>query len=65
MIFAIRCKIPKEIPVEFHNGSTYDYHFIIRELAKEFEGEFEYLGENIEKYIIFFGTNQEGHYKKR
>ena len=65
MIFAIRCKIPKEIPVEFHNGSTYDYHFIIRELAKEFEGEFEYLGENIEKYITFFGTNQEGHYKKR
>ena len=53
MIFAIRYKIPKEFPVEFHNGSTYDYHFIIRELAKEFEGEFEYLGENTEKYITF------------
>ena len=37
----------------FHNFSTYDYHFIIRELAEEFEGEFEFLGENIEKYIIF------------
>ena len=36
-----------------HNGSTYDYHFIIKELAKEFEGEFECLGENTEKYIIF------------
>ena len=32
----LRYKIPKEIPVVFHNGSTYDYHFIIKELAKEF-----------------------------
>ena len=37
----------------FHNGSTYDYHFIIKELAKEFEGELECLGENTEKYITF------------
>ena len=35
-----RYKIPKEIPVVF-SGSTYDYHFIIKELAEEFEGEFE------------------------
>ena len=27
----LRYKIPKEIPVVFHNGSTYDYHFIIKE----------------------------------
>ena len=47
----LRYKIPKEIPVVFHNGSTYDYHFIIKELAEEFEGEFECLGENTEKYI--------------
>ena len=26
--------IPKEIPIVFHNGSTYDYHFIIKELVK-------------------------------
>ena len=37
----------------FHNGSTYDCHFIIKELVKEFEGNFEYLGENTEKYITF------------
>ena len=49
----MRYKIPKEIPVVFHNGSTYDYHFIIKELAKEFEGNFECLGENIEKYVTF------------
>ena len=33
----------KEIPIVFHNGSTYDYHFIIKELAKECEGQFECL----------------------
>ena len=43
----------KEIPIVFHNGSTYDYHFIIKELAKEFDGNFECLGENTEKYITF------------
>ena len=37
----------------FHNGSIYDYHFIIKELAKEFEGNFECLDENTEKYITF------------
>ena len=49
----LRYKIPKEIPVVFHNGSTYDYHFIIKELVKEFDGNFECLGENTEKYINF------------
>ena len=49
----LRYKIPKEIPVVFHNGSTYDYHFIIKELAEKFEGEFECLRENTEKYITF------------
>ena len=43
----------KEIPVLFHNGSTYDYHFIFKELAKEFGGEFECLRENTEKYVTF------------
>ena len=46
-------KVPKEIPIVFHNSSTYDYHFIIKELVKEFEGNFECLGENTEKYITF------------
>ena len=47
----LRCRIPKEIPIVFHNGSTYDYHFIIKELVKECDGNFECLGENTEKYI--------------
>ena len=49
----LRYKIPKDIPIIFHNGSTYDYHFIIKELVKEFQGNFECLGENTEKYITF------------
>ena len=49
----LRYKVPKEIPVVFHNGSAYDYHFIIKELVKEFEGNFDCLGQNTEKYIPF------------
>ena len=52
-IFNLCYKVPKNIPVVFHNGSTYDYHFKIKQLAKEFEGQFECLGENTEKYISF------------
>ena len=47
----LRYKTPKEISVLFYYGSTYDYHFIIKELAEEFEGQFECLGENTDKYI--------------
>ena len=36
-----------------HSGSTYDYHFIIKELTKKFKGKFECLRENTEKYITF------------
>ena len=49
----LRCKTPKEIPLVFHNGLKYNYHFIIKELAKEFEGQFNCLGENTKKYITF------------
>ena len=49
----LRYKTPKNIPVIFHNGSTYDYHFIIKVLACKFDVNFECLGENTEKYITF------------
>ena len=53
-ICSLRYSVPREIPVHFHNGSKYDYHFIIKELAEEFKGEnFECLAENSEKYISF------------
>ena len=49
----LRCKVLYEIPVVFHNGSTYDHHFIIKQLPEESEGQSECLGENTEKYITF------------
>ena len=49
----LRYKTSKEIPIVFHNGSTYDYHFIIKEVANEFEGQVECLAESTEKYITF------------
>ena len=30
----LRYKIPKEIPIVFYNRSVHNYHFIIKELAK-------------------------------
>ena len=36
-----------------HNRSIYDNHFIIIQLAEEFEDQFECSGENAEKYITF------------
>ena len=41
------------MPIVFHNGSTNDYHFIIKQLAKQFYGQLQCLGENTGKYITF------------
>ena len=49
----LKCNVPNESPVVFHNGLNYDYHFIIKELANKFEGEFECLGEDAEKHNFF------------
>ena len=50
----------RELIVVLHNNSGYDYHFIIKELAEEFDGGFECLGENKEKYISFSESNEDG-----
>ena len=49
----LKFNVPNDAPVAFRNGSNYDYYYIIRELAKEFEGKFEYLWEKTEKYKTF------------
>ena len=56
-------KTLKEIPIIFHNGSDYDYHVIINQLAISFKmyGSFYCLSENSEKYNTFsvhFKTNK-------
>ena len=50
----LKYSVPKKIPIVFHNGSNYAYHFIIEELVEEFKKlKFTCLGENPENYIIF------------
>ena len=58
-IYNLKGNIPKETPIVFHNGSNYDYHFIMQRLGKNFKGEFSCLGEDTEKYS-FFSTNEKG-----
>ena len=48
-IYNLEYSVPKKIPIAFHNGSNYDYHFIIKELAEEFKKQFTCLGKNTEK----------------
>ena len=43
----------------FHNGSTYDNLFIIKEPAGEFEVQFKCLGENTEKYTFSVPVKKE------
>ena len=49
----LKFHVPNEILLVFHNGSNYDYHFIIKELANKFEAQFECLQKNTEKYKTF------------
>ena len=49
----LRYNTPKIIPIVFHNGSTYHYHFKIKKIAEQFKTDFECLGEDTEKYITF------------
>ena len=48
-----RQKTPEEIPVDFHNGFNHDSHFMIKKLAKNFKGQFEFQREKTDKYMIF------------
>ena len=47
----LKYSVSKKIPIAFHNGSNYDYHFIIKSIAEEFKKQFTCLEENTEKYI--------------
>ena len=55
----LKYSVPTKIPIAFHNGSNYNNHFDIRELAEKFKKPYFFrrkctsLGENTEKYITF------------
>ena len=49
----LKYSVPKTISIAFHNGSNYNYYFIIKELGEEFKEQFTCLGENTKKYITF------------
>ena len=39
----------KKLIMVFHNGSNYGYHFIIKKVAENIEGQLTCLGENTEE----------------
>ena len=39
----LKYRLPKSIPIVFHNESNYDYHFTIKDLAEEFKKQFPCL----------------------
>ena len=45
--------VPQKIPFVLHNGSNYNYHFIIKDLAEEFKKQLTCLGKNTEKCKTF------------
>lgn len=59
----LRFKLPKFIPVFFHNLSGYDSHLFIRELG-EMPGRLKVIAKTKENYISFtkFFTDKEGRY---
>ena len=44
-IHNLKYSAPKKISIAFHNGSNYDYHFIIKEFVEECKKKITYLRE--------------------
>ena len=53
LICSLRYQEQRNIPIIIHNGSNYDFHLIIKELAKKFKSKMKCLGENTETYKTF------------
>ena len=49
----LKYSVSIKIPIVFHNGFNYEYHFIIEKLREDFKKQFPCLGKNTEKYITF------------
>ena len=59
----LRYSVPKKMSILFHNGSNYDYPFIIKELAEKIKKQFTCLGENTEKIRNLLSSNRKRSYK--
>ena len=59
----LKRSVPKNISIVFNNGSSYDYHFIIKQLAENFKKQFTCLGENTEKIHNLYSSNKIRSYK--
>ena len=59
----LKYSVPKKVSIAFHNGTKYDYHFIIKELANKSEKQFTCLGENTKKIHSLFSSNRKRSYK--
>ena len=57
----LKFNLPNEVPAVLHNGSKYDYHFMIKELAKEFEGQFECIVVKAKNIKTFCSHKKEGY----
>ena len=57
--------MPNKIPEDFHKVSIYDYHFIIKELVNEFDGQFECIGEKKEYYKTFTVPIKKGNHRRK
>ena len=49
----LRFNVPYEIPVIFHNGSNYGYHFIIKELGMSLRVNLNVLGKTQKSIKLF------------
>ena len=49
----LKYSVSKTIRIAFHNGSNYDYHFIIKKSVEELKIQLTCLGKKTVKYITF------------
>ena len=59
----LKYSVPKNILIDFHDGSNYDYHFIIEKLVEEFKKQRTCLGEYTEKIHNLYSSNRKRSYK--
>ena len=50
----LRYQEQRDIPAIIHNGSNYDFHLLIKDLAKEFKSDMYCLSESSEKIYKLF-----------